>query len=38
MEKECYEAEVQTFRKPDYKPIIYIYIYTILTCVVVQPQ
>ena len=29
MEKdcECYEEEVQPYRKTDYKPIIYIYIY-----------
>ena len=26
MEKECYEEEVQPYRKTDYKPIIYIYI------------
>ena len=26
MEKECYEEEVQPYRKMDYKPIIYIYI------------
>ena len=26
MEKECYEEEVQPYRKVDYKPIIYIYI------------
>ena len=25
MEKECYEEEVQPYRKTDYKPIIYIY-------------
>ena len=24
---ECYEEEVQPYRKMDYKPIIYIYIY-----------
>ena len=30
MEKECecYEEEVQPYRKTDYNPIIYIYIYT----------
>ena len=27
MERECYEGEVQPYRKTDYKPIIYIYIY-----------
>ena len=25
MEKECYEEEVQPYRRTDYKPIIYIY-------------
>ena len=25
--KECYEEEVQPYRKANYKPIIYIYIY-----------
>ena len=25
MDKECYEEEVQPYRKMDYKPIIYIY-------------
>ena len=30
MEKECYEEEVQPYRKADYKPIIYhIYIYIV---------
>ena len=28
MEKECYEEEVQHYRKTDDKPIIYIYIYS----------
>ena len=27
MERECYEEEVQPYRKTDHKPIIYIYIY-----------
>ena len=27
MKKECYEEEVQPYRKTDYKPIIYIYTY-----------
>ena len=26
LERECYEGEVQPYRKTDYKPIIYIYI------------
>ena len=30
MEKECYEEEVQPYRKTDYKPIIYIYIYSVV--------
>ena len=30
MERECYEEEVQPYRKMDYKPIIYIlYLYNI---------
>ena len=27
-ECECYEEEIQPYRKTDYKPIIYIYIYS----------
>ena len=31
---ECYEEEVQPYRKTDYKPIIYIYIFTLnKTCI-----
>ena len=34
METECYEEEVQSYRKTDYKPIIIIFIYTrlVLRC------
>ena len=30
LERECYEGEVQPYRKTDYKPIIYIYHYHIV--------